>query len=182
MGERPVVAVVAAAVAAVILLGVAAQSSFAEGSAAFQLALFAPIQLRDESLSIRALRLNLIYGRNVSVQGLDVGLVNHCTGGASLGLQYGLVGYNEGDFAGWQNNAVNVIKGHLTGLQSSIYNQAGQCEGVQYGLVNVASGASGLQLGLVNYARTMHGLQIGLVNVIRQKEDLPVLPLINWSF
>jgi hypothetical protein len=28
----------------------------------------------------------------------------------------------------------------------------------------------------------MHGLQIGIINVIRQKEKMPVLPIINWMF
>jgi len=172
---------VASLLAVVVVLGVAVESGLADG-AAFQLALFAPIQLRDESLSIRALRINLIYGRNVSVQGLDIGLVNHCTGGNTVGLQHGLVGYVGGNFAGWQNNGVDVVKGRLTGLQSGIYNQMDNGEAVQWGLVNVASDVAGLQVGLVNYTQKMNGLQIGLVNIIRQKEDLPVLPLINWSF
>ena len=173
---------IAAVMAVVILLGVAVESGFAEGSATLQLALFTPVQIRDASLSIRLLRVNLIYGRNVSVQGLDIGLINHCTGGTSVGLQYGIAGYVEGSFAGWQNNAIDVVRERFSGLQSGLYNQMGHGEAVQWGFINVASDVTGLQLGILNYTQKMHGLQIGIVNVIRQKENLPVLPLINWSF
>lgn len=34
----------------------------------------------------------------------------------------------------------------------------------------------------MNYTQTMHGLQVGIVNVIRTKKDLPILPIVNWSF
>lgn len=168
----------------VIAIGasVAVESGYADGSAAFQLSLFPPAQLRDESLSILVLRLNLIYGRNVSVQGLDLGLINHCTGGTSVGLQYGLVGYVGGSFAGWQSNAIDIVKERFTGLQTGIYNQIGEGEAVQYGAVNVANNVRGLQLGLINYTQKMYGLQIGILNVIKQKDKLPVLPIVNWSF
>ena len=41
---------------------------------------------------------------------------------------------------------------------------------------------SGFQLGIVNYTESMYGLQIGLINFIKEKDKLPVLPLVNWSF
>ena len=47
--------------------------------------------------------------KNVAVRGLDVGVVNHSTGGVSKGLQYGLVGVTEGAFLGWQNNLLANI-------------------------------------------------------------------------
>ncbi|MGB2768214.1 MAG: hypothetical protein WBC88_00615, partial [Candidatus Zixiibacteriota bacterium] len=46
-----------------------------------QLALVTPIQIFPEDNSITGVRLNLLYGRNVSVSGLDLGLVNHTTTG-----------------------------------------------------------------------------------------------------
>lgn len=148
----------------------------------FQLALFHPLQIRDESASITALRLNIIYGKNVSVTGLDLGIANHCTGGESVGLQYGLLGFVEGDFMGWQDNAVSIVYGSFTGFQSGLYNQCGRGEGLQMGFVNRATDMRGLQLGLVNYTETMYGLQVGLVNIIHQKERLPVFVFVNWSF
>ncbi|HVP56701.1 MAG TPA: hypothetical protein VMU02_01280 [bacterium] len=175
-------AFVMACVGIAILAGIAVESGYAEGSATFQLSLFPPVQLRDENLSISLLRLDLIYGRNVSVHGLDLGLINHCTGGTSVGLQYGIVGYVGGSFVGWQANTIDIVKQRFSGFQSGFYNQMNNGEAVQYGIFNVATDVTGLQLGFINYTQKMYGLQIGLINVIRQKEKLPVLPIINWSF
>lgn len=149
----------------------------------FEVAFFSPVQIRGEEEAIQILRLSFIYGRNVSVKGLDLGLVNHTTGGVSKGLQYGLVGYSEGAFMGWQDNfAANVVEGAFTGLQSGIYNQVDTAEAFQLGIVNRARDMRGFQLGIVNYTETMYGLQIGILNIISQKETLPFLPIVNWSF
>ena len=133
-----------------------------------QLALVTPIQIFPEDNSITGVRLNLLYGRNASVTGLDLGLVNHTSTGLSKGWQHGLVGLNDADFLGFQDCAVNVTKG--------------RCEGFQWGVVNYAGEMSGFQLGFVNYAMTMKGLQIGLVNIIKQGGQFPVFPIVNWSF
>jgi hypothetical protein len=133
-----------------------------------QLSLFNPIQIFPEGDAIKGLRFNLLYGKNTSVKGLDLGFVHHNTSGLSKGVQWGFVGINDGDFLGWQSNWVNVTKG--------------RCEGLQWGLFNSAGHASGLQLGFVNYAQTMHGVQIGLINIIKQGGQFPVFPFVNWSF
>jgi hypothetical protein len=133
-----------------------------------QIALVTPIQIFPENNSISGVRLNLLYGRNVSVTGLDVGLVNHTTTGKFIGLQYGLVGLSDSDFSGWQDCVVNITSKKF--------------EGFQLGWVNYADYISGFQLGLVNYAGSAKGLQIGLVNIIRQGGQFPVFPIVNWSF
>lgn len=133
-----------------------------------QVSLVTPIQIFPEKYTITGIRLNLLYGRNVSVQGIDIGLVNHTTTGQFQGLQWGLVGLTDADFTGWQDCAVNVVQV--------------RCEGLQWGLVNYAGNMSGLQLGFVNYAKKMKGLQIGLVNIIKQGGQFPVFPIVNWSF
>jgi hypothetical protein len=133
-----------------------------------QLALVTPIQIFPEGDDITGVRLNLLYGRNVSFIGLDLGLINHTTTGMCKGYQFGLAGIADGDFMGWQDNAVNIVHGNF--------------EGLQWGVVNYANSANGFQLGLVNYARTLKGLQIGLVNIIKQGGAFPFFPIINWSF
>ena len=133
-----------------------------------QLSLFNPIQLVNENEGVTGVRLNLIYSRNTHVTGFDWGLVNHTTSGMSKGVQWALVGLNEGDFIGWQGSFVNITKGDF--------------EGFQWGFVNYANHASGFQLGIVNYAVTLDGLQIGLVNIIKQGGQFPVFPIVNWSF
>ncbi len=133
-----------------------------------QISLFTPVQIFNENTPIGGLRINLIYGRNVSVTGFDWGLVNHTTTGISTGIQWGAVNLNDNHFTGWQDGVVNYTKGNAEGLQT--------------GFVNYANYASGVQFGVVNYARSMKGLQIGLVNIIKQGGAFPVFPIVNWSF
>jgi len=132
-----------------------------------QLSLVTPLQIFPEETPIVGFRYNLIYGRSVSVTGLDLGLANHTTGNFK-GAQFGAVGLADGDFVGWQDNWLNVVKGNF--------------EGFQCGVVNYANYANGLQLGFVNYAVSMKGLQIGLINIIKQGGQFPVFPIVNWSF
>ena len=151
-----------------ILISVVTSSPLLAKNRPIQLALVTPIQIFPEEDTIAGFRLNLLYGRSVSVTGLDLGLVNHTTTGSFKGLQYGLVGITDSDFSGWQDCGVNVTQG--------------RCEGFQSGIVNYANVMSGVQFGLVNYARSMKGLQVGLVNIIRQGGAFPVFPIVNWSF
>jgi hypothetical protein len=133
-----------------------------------QISLVTPIQIFPERYTITGLRLNLLYGSNVAVTGLDVGLFNRTTTGKFKGLQYGLVGLADSDCAGWQDNFVNITNGKF--------------EGFQFGWVNYANYMSGFQLGFINYAKTAKGLQIGLVNIIKQGGQFPIFPIVNWSF
>ena len=149
----------------------------------FQIAVFNPIQIYDEATPIVIFRLNLLYGKNAYVKGLDLGLVNHTTRGTTKGVQYGLVGYDEADFVGWQDNFVNVTQGRFQGYQSGLFNSVGGGEGFQLGLVNVNQGSfSGLQVSLVNVAEDLYGIQLGLVNIIKSKDKLPFFPIVNWKF
>jgi hypothetical protein len=149
-------------------LGVLSSASATAQTRPIQLALFNPVQIFPEQDAIAGIRLNLIYSRNRTVSGLDIGLVNHVTGSPSVGLQWSLVGMVDGDFTGMQTGLVGLTKGKLEGLQWGFYNSGGHVSGVQIGIVNVTD--------------TMYGLQIGLINVIRTGGQFPVFPIVNWSF
>lgn len=161
------------------LLALSAASAMAEGNKPIQIALFDPIQIFPAKESIAGLRLNLIYGKNVNMQGLDVGIVNHTTGNC-FALQHGAVGYVEKDFMGWQDNVVNITRGKFTGLSTAAFAMADEGNGVMLGWVNVTKSMHGLQIGLLNDTETLHGLQIGVGNII-QKGKVPFLPIVNWS-
>jgi hypothetical protein len=151
-----------------LTLGLLSPSSLQAQEKPVQLSLLAPIQIFPEEAAIKGFRLNLLYGRNVSVKGIDLGLINHTTTGVTKGWQLGLVGVVDADFEGFQENYVNITKGHFKGFQWGFYNQARDMHG--------------FQLGLINYAQTGYGLQIGLINIIKQKKGHPVLPIVNWTF
>ncbi len=131
-------------------------------------ALFDPIQIFPESTPIAGLRINLIYGNNVSMLGLDWGLVNAVGHGGMTGVQWGAANIDDGNVLGFQAGLVNLAKRNV--------------EGFQYGWVNIGEHVSGFQLGLVNYAGSMKGLQIGIINIIKTGGQFPVFPIVNWSF
>jgi hypothetical protein len=84
----------------------------AEETRPIQLSLVTPIQIFSEEYSIIGVRLNLLYGRNSTVTGLD-----HTTTGQSKGVQHGLVGINDSDYMGWQVCTVNITNNRFEGFQ-----------------------------------------------------------------
>jgi hypothetical protein len=143
-------------------------SSESETVRPLQLALVAPAQLVPADESIHGLRLNLIYGSNNNVIGVDIGIAHE----------------TKGDFAGVGFGLVSFVRGEARGLQfNGIYTDAAKSmTGLQVGLFNHCASMHGLQIGLANFADDMAGIQIGLWNEIRNKEALTVLPLFNACF
>lgn len=132
----------------------------------FNLALVSPIALVKPENDVSAVRLNLIYGENASVKGLDLGFINRTTK-LSSGLQWGFVNVNDGDFKGLQLAAINYNKGTTDGLQWSAFNYAGT--------------AGGLQLAFLNYAQSLQGIQIGLLNIAKTGGRFPFMVIANWK-
>jgi len=62
-------------VAAGALLAPASPAEAQEGAEPFEFSLFSPLQVRGVDAEIQVIRLSLLYGENVSVRGLDIGLV-----------------------------------------------------------------------------------------------------------
>ena len=154
-------------IAAAIALGLG-NSAVAQGKP-IQLALVNPIQIFDEQTSIAGLRFSLLYGKNTSVSGVDLGFVNFTTSGTSQGIELGFVGLNDENFIGLRLNAfVDLNRGNVEGAQFGFYNSGGFVNGVQ--------------IGFINNAESMKGLQIGLINIIRKGGQFPVFPIVNWSF
>ena len=155
-----------------ILVVAVAMAGFAvpaqAGEKPINLSLFTPISIAKETDSVTAFRFSLLYGKNTSVQAVDIGLVSHTTSGESMGLAWSAVNYGKGSFTGVQFAFVNYVEVDFKGLQ--------------WGTVNVAGDAEGLQIGLVNSAQRLHGIQIGLVNIIKEDGFMPIFPIVNWSF
>ena len=141
----------------------------------------------DDDADVQGIRVNLLYGVNQNMTGLDLGLINH-TRGHMTGAGFGLVNVADGGFTGWQSGAVNVAGGQFTGLQwspwtvLSLANFVEAGEGAQIAIAfNRAQNLRGFQLALVNVAEDMYGVQVGLINIIRSKPDFWILPLFNWK-
>jgi hypothetical protein len=128
------------------------------------LSLVTPVQIFKDTETITGFRLNLLYGRNANMNGLDLGLANHVSGSLE-GVQWGLVNMVGKSALGWQAGVANIVFGDMKGFQ---------CCGVNY-----AKRMKGLQMGLVNYAGNIRGIQIGLVNIVERDGWLPFMVIVN---
>lgn len=183
-------------------LALLAATTSLKAQAAFQFGFFAPdLQLVDASEDVRGLRINIVYGENANMSGVDLGIVNSTTGdfagfgwapganlveGSAVGVQWSwLYSHTAGEFTGWQSGLVSRVGGAgSAGLQSGWINLVeSDFTGVQLGLFNRAESVKGLQLGFVNWAERLDGgLQIGLVNYAKNSDLFPILPIVNWQF
>ncbi len=155
-------------IVAVFMLVLTVQNVSMAQSKPINIALVTPIQIFPEDNSIAGVRWNIIYGKNSSMVGLDIGLANHIGDGGFKGLQWGVVNLDDGNVGGLQAGFVNITRKNV--------------EGAQLGWYNSADYVNGLQFGLVNSAGSMKGLQIGIINIIKTGGQFPVFPIVNWSF
>ena len=144
-----------------------------------QLSICPPVQLVPEDYDVTGLRLNLPYGYNQRVVGLDVGIYSSANLAEVIQVNVFNQVLEEGD--GVQVGVVNSADS-FSGLQISLFNFISlNASGLQIGLINSATDIAGLQIGLINTSETMRGLQIGLVNVISDSR-VPFFIGINGSF
>jgi hypothetical protein len=144
-----------------------------------QLSICPPVQLVPESIDIIGLKLNLPYGYNEYVSGIDLGVV----GGAERcdAIQVNLFNVVPDRATGVIVGAFNLVGG-AEGVHCAALNLAAEdCIGMQIGLLNTAQDVTGLQIGCVNRCDSLHGIQIGLAN-IAMDAPLPFTVLINAAF
>ncbi len=130
-----------------------------------QFAFAYPQQLLPESVKIYGFRFNLIFGKNHSVYGVDIGLINE--------LSHDLMGMQ----GGLNNQSERVF-----GLQYGLFNNCGKLYGAQAGVINKSKQTKGCQIGLINYSDHLTGVQIGLINHNPGGSGQPTLPIINIGF
>lgn len=186
------------ATSALLLLGLRVQAQ--EGTRAFELSLWSPVQLGSTTDNVEGIRLNLFYAKNNDLAGLDLGFLGlgYNTGDVK-GVQWNFIGsVVEGDMIGWQTGLYTHTKGEFQGLKGGLINlqggdfygwQAGfitlgdsKVVGLQTGLFNKAGDMEGLQLGIINYAEKLYGVQIGLANINVEADPLYFFPFVNASF
>jgi len=166
----------------VILMLSIAVSAHAVEWTPFQLSFFNPVQLFPEETKVQGVRINLLYGVNKELDGIDYGLVNR-TKGTTNGVQVGafpfggvnitenLNGVQIGGVIAGANLASGEDKGfQLAGIAGGV-NSAGNMDGIQlagiWAGVNMADNLNGIQISGVfvgvNIAKDAKGLQIGTI-------------------
>ena len=111
--------------------------------------IFSPGQLPVPTTKIDGVRLSLIYGDCLALNGFDLslaGMVRERANGFQLG------GYNAcgTDAAGFQLGVYNAVESDFFGCQMGIVNRADRLSGCQIGFVNFKNKLSGWQIGFVN--------------------------------
>lgn len=167
------------AVLAVAFTVVAAQARDPYDRYGLQLSLFPELQIFDQDVHITGLKLNLIWGYNTAVSGIDLGLFGGA--GDMEGIQVNLINYAHGEAVGLRLGVLNLAD-DTAGIELGLVNYAAVgSENLRIGLVNVARESKGLHIGLINYTEFMHGVQIGLINIISQSK-VSFLPIVNAYF
>jgi len=110
-----------------------------------QVSIWEPVQLFSEKFDVYGIRMNLVYGNNQNLTGLDVGALNVISD-KHRGGQLGLINLSE----------------HSLGASAGGMNYTTSLYGGQIGLVNTAQKSlSGLQAGgLMNLSDHVKGIQL----------------------
>ncbi len=175
-------------------------SAHAEGCYPLQLSLAAPAQLVPKESEICGARINLLWGDNKAVWGIDAGLVNGAgkLGGIEIGgLVNQLKGIDETPMRSWGFQAAGLVntnvKAPFTGIQvAGLVNDHNDASfaglqaaglvndndrssfgGIQVALLsnqNFQSEVTGVQLALFNHAQKLNGFQVGLGNGVTAVE------------
>jgi hypothetical protein len=168
------------------------------GTSGFQIALWSPIQIFPSTYDIYGLRLDLPFGKNNSLYGIDFGGYNWTTSD-TCGGQIGVVGNRAGNLLGveiaaglnWVDNEmvgcqiglINRIDATGNGLQLGLYNAGGEdFGGMQMGAFNRVGNMRGVQIGIANACGTLYGVQLGLFNFVSKANYLNFCPIVNASF
>lgn len=150
-----------------------------KGSFPLQLAIWYPVQALPGNYEVTGLKLNLPYGYNEHVVGIDAGVYG--TARVMEAVQVNVMNDVIEQLTGWQVGVINR-SGALAGLQTGVLNFVDlEASGLQIGLINRADDIVGVQIGIINTCEMMQGIQIGLVNIIAES-SVPFMIGINCRF
>lgn len=107
----------------------------AQAASPLQVAVYDPVQVVADFENVNGFRLNLFYGVNFNVSGLDVGIINQVDG-KQKGVQLGIY-----------NNSLET-----SGVQIGLVNRTGWLYGLQIGLVNINTYGKRKFLPIVNFS------------------------------
>lgn len=165
--------------AAVLLL--TGTFAFGYDTTPLQIGIWPPaLQVVTPEIDVSGLKLNLPYGGNDNVAGLDIGLVSTAKNNSSIQINAFLNLVDE-DYAGVQVGLFNLC-GDSAGLQIGLLNSTDRvASGLQIAVINSTLEMHGVQIGLINYTQFMTGLQLGVVNIITDS-IVPGMIIFNFCF
>ncbi len=154
--------------------------SHAYDTTPLQISVWPPnLQVVTSEIDVSGLKLNLPYGGNNHIMGIDLGIAS--TSENCSAFQVNLLNMVGERYSGFQVGLFNLC-GESRGFQVGLLNSTDSIgSGLQVGIVNSTLEMTGVQIGLVNYTDFMIGFQIGIVNIIRES-IVPFFPIVNFCF
>lgn len=147
-----------------------------------QISFYAPVQIYTNDTEIDGLRLGLLYSKNDSVKGLDLGLFNRSI--ELKGLEIGGINQIEGKYAGFQLGIINLIEDNFYGVQIGIA-QFNQKSLYGFGFAPIAitkQDVNGMQVGiLANYGKKVLFPQLSLGVNMAESTSVQISGIGNYS-
>jgi hypothetical protein len=165
-------------------------AAFAEASVQFNTVGFQAPKDPD----VRGMRFVLLYGKNNTVSGLDVGFASFSESvtqsgftfnmglskitGTSTGCACSLINIHEGDDRGFNGSFINIIHSVENGVNAGFVNITEGKSGVDIGGLSMSK-ESNTQIGFVNFTQQINSLQIGFLN-FAENGIFPMFPFFNY--
>ncbi len=168
-------------------------SNLASATTGFQLGL--PSLNVPKDPQVEGMRLSLLYGKNQSTHGLDVGLLSvsetsdlsglalvggvcKVTGRMSSGVAFSLVNYHTGSDSGVNGAFINLLNDAGHAFNTGFVTIARGETFMDLGGINVSK-SSTVQIGFVNVTKRIKSFQFGFINMA-ENGFLPVFPVFNF--
>lgn len=143
---------------------------------------------------VDGVRFSLLYGRNDSQRGLDLGLfsfsqshdrsgaalifgVSRVTGNATRAVNLSLLNFHDGTDSGFNGAFINVLGESTGAFNTGFVTIARGATSIDLGGLNVSQ-SSETQIGFINVTKRIDRVQIGFLNVA-ENGILPVMPFVN---
>lgn len=136
-----------------------------------QFSFFSPLQAFPAYFRVNGLRLNIPYGNNKTVSGIDLGIANKSENLYGLGCA-AFISHRTNEMYGVNISGIfNLSQGTDNGFSfAGFYNEVETVNGVQVtALATRAKKVNGVQIGLLNTAHKMNGVQIGILNYCKDQ-------------
>jgi hypothetical protein len=173
-------------------IGLLISAGVASAETAFQFA--APGLNAPSDPDVGGLRFSVIWGKNHSTRGLDLGLismsetsrlgglalvagVSKVTGEMDSGVAFSLVNYHTGRDSGVNGAFINLLADASHAFNTGFVIVADKTM-VDLGGVNV-SDSSTAQIGFINFTREIKSFQFGFINMA-ENGFLPFFPIFNF--
>lgn len=144
---------------------------------------------------VSGMRFSLLYGKNQSMSGLDLGLlsmsetskmsglamvagVHKVTGEMSSGVAFSLMNYHTGMDSGVNGAFVNVLNEAGGAFNTGFFIIAKGATLVDLGGINI-SNSSKVQIGFINVTQELETFQFGFLNMAKNG-FLPIFPIFNF--